>query len=83
MHLDQHPFFRKIIVPWYDSEKSCAVVIGFMVLVIVFGLFGISVGYETAEFKEYIWVPVLLVIMSAGVAVSTAVRLFKRHSRRP
>jgi len=82
MQLDQNPVFRKIIAPWYDSEVVCFLVLFSMIVVFLFGLTGISAAAEKPEYNDHIWVPVLLVLMSAGVFISTAVRLLKRFARR-
>jgi hypothetical protein len=82
MRIDQNPLFRKVIVPWYDSETACYIVIFFMVLVFLFGFAGISATRENIAYHEYVWVPVLLVLMSGGVIISTTIRLIKRYSRR-
>lgn len=79
MPLDQNPLFRKVIAPWYDTEKACYIVIVFMFLVLLFGIAGISAASEKAEYNDYIWVPVLLVVMSAVVIVSISIRLIKRY----
>lgn len=81
MSFDQNPLFRKIIVPWYDSETVCFIVIGLMFFVLIFGVVGISGAYEKVEYREHIWVPILLVITSGLVIVSTAIRLTKRYSQ--
>ena len=80
MRLDQNPLFRKVIVPWYDTEKACYTVIIFMLLVFLFGIAGILEASEKTEYNEYIWVPVLLVAMSTVVIVSTSIRLIKRYA---
>ena len=80
MPLDQNPLFRKVIAPWYDTEKSCYMVIVFMFLVLLFGIAGISAASEKTEYNDYIWVPVLLLVMSAGVMVSISIRLIKRYA---
>jgi len=82
MRIDQNPLFRKVIVPWYDSEAACYIVIFFMFLVFLFGFAGISAARENIEYHEHVWVPVLLVVMSVGVIISTTIRLIKRYSRR-
>jgi hypothetical protein len=64
MRLDQNPMFRKVIVPWYDSETACFLMIVFMVFVFLFGFLGVAAARETAEYNEHIWVPVLLMLMS-------------------
>ena len=80
MPLGRNPLFRKAIVPWYDTEKACFTVIVFMLVVFLFGIAGILEVIEKIEYNEYIWVPVLLVAMSAGVIASTSIRLIKRYT---
>ena len=82
MRYDQKPVHRKIIVPWYDSEVACLSIICAMILVFLFALAGISAAGETAEYHSKLWLPILLLFMSGAVIVSTAIRLFKRFSRR-
>lgn len=82
MRLDQNPVFRKVIVPWYDSEIACLAVIVFMGLVVLFGLAGLSVVRERVQFQGYAWVPILLIVMSAAVTLSTTIRLIKRYAHR-
>jgi hypothetical protein len=81
IQLDPNPVFRKVIAPWYDSETLCFIVIVFMAAVILFGIMGISVARENAEYNHYIWVPVFLIVMSSWVIVSTIIRLVKRYRR--
>ena len=82
MQLDQNPVFRKVIAPWYDSEMACWIVIMGMAAVLFFGLTGISVSNQMPEYREHLWVPVLLVVMSGWVILSTASRLIKRYHRK-
>jgi len=82
MRIDQNPLFRKTIIPWYDSEAVCIGVIVFMMIVFFFGVVGISVARENSEYHGYVWIAVLLVVMSAAVIFSTIIRLIKRHARR-
>jgi len=82
MRIDQNPLFRKVIVPWYDYKSVCYVVIFFMALVFLFGFAGILASRENPAYHEHVWVPVLLVLMSGGVIISTTIRLIKRYSRR-
>ncbi len=78
MRFDEKPIFRKIIVPWYDSETICLLLILFMVLVFLFGIAGLSVSSEIIEYNDFIWVPILLILLSGWVVVSTMIRLIKR-----
>ena len=80
--MDQNPFFRKIIVPWYDSDTACYIVVGCMGLIIFFGFTGISVARENPATQAHVWVPVLLIVLSAAVIVSTLIRLAKRYLHR-
>ena len=82
MRLDQNPVFRKVIVPWYDSDAACFILIVCMGLVIFFGFTGISVALENTGYQDHVWVPVLLVIMSTVTIIITAARLAKRYFRR-
>jgi hypothetical protein len=82
MRIDQNPLFRKVVVPWYDSEAACYIVIFIMFIVFLFGVAGISASRENIEFHEHVWLPVLLMVMSGGVIISTTIRLIKRVSRR-
>lgn len=78
MRLDQHPVFRRVIVPWYDSEAACVILIVMMFFVFLVGSAGISVAREEAEYAGFLWVPVLVVLLSGSVIVTAAVRLARR-----
>lgn len=78
MRYDEKPIYRKLIVPWYDSQKICLVVILLMLLVFLFALAGVSIVGESPEHRTKIWLPTLLLVMSASVIISTAARLIKR-----
>lgn len=79
MRFNPNPVFRKAIVPWYDSETVCIAVIVFMFIVLLFGCAGIFVAREQLAYHKYTWAPLLLVILSGGVIVSTAIRLIRRY----
>ena len=78
MRYDEKPIYRKLIVPWYDNQKICLFIIFLMLIVFLFALAGISIAGEHPEHRAKIWVPILLLVMSASVIISTAVRLIKR-----
>ena len=82
MRLDEKPLFKKIIVPWYATERVCFFLIIVMFFVFLFGFAGISVAHESAIYRAYIWVPVLLVVLSGMVIISTAIRLINRYAGR-
>lgn len=82
MRLHQNPVFRKVIIPWYDSDTACIIVILFLLGVLLLGVLGIWVASETDKYHEHIWLPITLVILSGSVIVSTIIRLMKRYSDR-
>lgn len=80
MRLDhKNPVYRKIMVPWWDSDIPCMIVIFFMFLVFLFGLIGISVAYASTEYRAFVWVPALIAGLSAAVIFTTLVRLVRRY----
>lgn len=78
----RNPLFRRVIVPWYDVELVCYVTIVFVVGIILFSLCGIFEANAIPEYNRYIWIPILLLIMSVVVFISTIMRLVKRKSER-
>ena len=76
------PVFRKAVIPWYHSSKIYIFAIIFMLLVFAFGIAGISVAQDIEAYNGYIWVPLLLVVMSAFMIVTTFYRLIKRYTTR-
>ena len=79
MPSEKNPVFRKRVIPWYHSRMAYGITIAFLLLVFVFGLAGISVSREHEQYTSYIWVPALLVILSGGLIVSTAIRLIRGY----
>jgi hypothetical protein len=82
MRLEKYPVFRKIIVPWYDSETLCFILTFLMFLVFLFSVEGILVAGEKTEYLGYVWVPILLVVMSGTVIISITIRLVRRYFKR-
>ncbi|UCH19810.1 MAG: hypothetical protein JSU83_14690 [Deltaproteobacteria bacterium] len=82
MRYDRKPVYRKLIVPWYDSETVCFIVIILMLLVFLFSLAGISVATENDEHLTHLWLPILLFLLSGVVIISTVFRLIKRYRYR-
>ncbi|HUV51212.1 MAG TPA: hypothetical protein VMW78_09365 [Anaerolineae bacterium] len=81
MRLQQNPLFRKEIAPWYDSDTSCLIMIGFFFIVFLFGITGISEAYEKIEYHKHVWVPGILAILSGVTIISTSIRLIKRYRK--
>ena len=79
MLYDKKPIYRKLIIPWFDSEATCFFVMFFMVVVIWFALMGLDVAYGKVEYNRHMWVPFLLMLMSTWVFVSTSIRMIKRY----
>ena len=80
MRLDQNPVYRKVIVPWYDSEIACLGLIAFLFVVFLIGFIGISVASENISYGSYIWVPIVLVVLSGGIILSITIRLIRRYA---
>jgi hypothetical protein len=82
MPSDKSPVFRKAIIPWYHSKTAYGITIFFMSLVFLFGLAGISVARANIQFNDYIWVPIVLVVLSGGIIMFNIIRLIRRHAAR-
>jgi hypothetical protein len=82
MRLDQGPVFRKVIIPWYDSDIAGLIMIAFLLVVMTFGFIGIAVARDHPQWQAHGWFPVLLVTLCAVVIASAALRLLKRLSYR-
>lgn len=78
MQLDQNPFFRKTITPWYDSNFACWVLIWSMVLVFCFAVGGVIVSGDDPRLAPHIWFPLLLAGLSGFLVVKVYVRLNNR-----
>ena len=76
------PVFRKAVIPWYRSSKAYVFAIIFLLMVFLFGIAGISVAREIEAYSGYTWVPVLLVVTSIIMIMTTAYRLIKRYITR-
>ncbi len=79
MSLKSKPIFRKVVYPFYDTETACIIIIITMLLIILFGITGIVVAIENAQFSDYIWVPVFIVFLSSLVFISELIRYIKHH----
>lgn len=82
MRLEQYPIHRKVIVPWYDSEIACLVMIVLMTATMLFGAIGVSVAVAKPAFQSYMWVPLAVVVLSVGVITSASLRMARRYLRR-
>jgi len=82
MPSDKNPVFRKAIIPWYNSTTVYIIVLIIMLLMLFFAMAGISVSRENPEYREYVWVPAILLAMTVAIIIPTAVRLIKRYSQK-
>jgi len=76
------PVFRKAVIPWYRSSQIYIFAIVFMLLIFLFGIAGISVAREIEAYRGYIWVPIVIVVMSTFMIITTTYRLIIRHTTR-
>ena len=79
MRLDPNPLFRKIITPWYDTPLVCWVLLAIMVALVLFSITGILVAEYNPDYKGFVWVPILLLLLSLFMVFSLFGRLV-RHS---
>lgn len=79
MSIEQGNVYRKKVVPWYDSDPTCIISIFFLFFIFLFGIMGIIEATDNIETKAYIWVPILLTVLSGFVFISIIIRLIKRY----
>lgn len=80
MQLDQNPFFRKTITPWYDSNPACWILIVLMLLVGGFALAGMAVASAEPAFTPHTWFPGMLLFLSFFLVLKVFFRI-RRRSR--
>ena len=78
MKREKSPVFRRAIIPWYDSDRVCWIVVGLMLAIAVFSGIGLSVALDRPAFNNYFWLPLLLLLLSTGIVVSTLIRILRR-----
>lgn len=82
MKLHQNPSFRKVVIPWYDSDLFCIVICIFMALVFLFSGIGVRVALEYEAHQEHGWVPLVLMVLSGIVLATNVIRVLTRMVRR-
>ncbi|MEA3230877.1 MAG: hypothetical protein U9Q05_03870 [Thermodesulfobacteriota bacterium] len=80
--LDRQSVSRKTIIPWYDSESACLVIIILMFFVFMFGYIGLSLARETSVYQGHSWMPILLMAASGIIILSITIRLIRRYIAR-
>ncbi|MFO7997364.1 MAG: hypothetical protein R6U86_00090 [Bacteroidales bacterium] len=76
------PVFRKSILPWYDTNTACILALILMAAVMLFGVEGVRMSGKTEAYREHVWVPVLLIVLSGMVTASILIRLIRRYHNR-
>ncbi|MCF8045458.1 MAG: hypothetical protein K9J83_06320 [Desulfarculaceae bacterium] len=79
MKLEKHPFFRKVITPWYDSDTLCWTVAVLSFVVFAFSVVGVKVSIQTQGYVGYIWFPLLLGALSFFLFLKIVIRVTKRR----
>jgi hypothetical protein len=82
MKLDQNPSFRRVLLPWYDSDLFCIIISIFMALVFGFSGVGFRVALEQDEYQGHCWVPLVLMVLSGIVLAINLIRVLTRMVRR-
>jgi hypothetical protein len=78
IQIEKSPIYRKVIIPWYDSDALCFAMIVFLIFICSFSIAGVFVALETLQFHRETWLPVLLFLLSFYVCVSASVRFVLR-----
>jgi len=78
MKLAQNPSFRKVVIPWHDSDLFCIAFSVIMALVFSFGRIGLRLASEIEEYHGYGWVPILLMVLSGIVLAANIIRILTR-----
>jgi len=77
-HLIQPQTHRKVIVPWYDSGKAIVISVIGLIPILAFGVVGMIVARENAQYNHLFGAPLCMVLMSGSVIFSMVARLFIR-----
>ncbi len=78
MELETHQVYKKVITPWWDSNPACWILIGFLSLVLIFSLAGITVAVTTQAFQTYVWFPSMLALVCLVLIIKILVRMIRR-----
>lgn len=70
--------FRRAFIPWYDTELAMLLTLIFALVVLLFSMAGVAAVLDTPSYRDYMWVPGLLGLLSLGITVSTLIRLIRR-----
>lgn len=79
MRYNEKPVHRRVIVPWYDTDTMCRMVVICLVPVFAFAVVGVHTAGTRGEWHTAIWVPLLLAVMSLFVVIRMVIRLVRRR----
>ncbi len=78
MRSHKNPSFRKVVIPWYDSDLFCLIISIFAAHVFYFSTIGISIALEHPQYEGYCWVPITLTFLSGILLVTNLFRILSR-----
>jgi len=76
---DNSAFFKKTIMPWYQSDGMCILKAFIMIFLIIFSIIGIQVANTLPKWYGFKGVPVCLLILSVFIFVMNIGRLIHRR----
>ncbi len=82
MRLDQKSVHKKEMIPWYDSDYSQYIIIVFMFFIFLFGVQGVKVAKENADYIDFFWPPTIMLVMSGLLIILCALRIVRRYIRK-
>ena len=69
---------KKQILSWYETTPVYIILALFSLGTLIFSLTGIRVAMEIPDFERYVWIPRLLLALSALLILFSSVHLIKR-----
>jgi hypothetical protein len=79
MRSDRFPFFRKQYIPWYDTSVACWILMGFLFVIGLFALSGVTVAGSKPDLVGHMWFPGILAGMSFFLVIKIGFRLWQRN----
>lgn len=70
--------FRRAFIPWYDAEPVMLLTLVFALVVLLFSMAGVAAALDTPRYRDYMWVPGLLGLLSLSITISTLIRMIRR-----
>jgi hypothetical protein len=74
------PVHRQQMVPWYDTRLACRVAFWLLLPFFVFSLVGIFEALQTEPWRQNIWVPLVMALISLWLMVRMGLRVTRRRS---